>query len=722
MTTDPPKINLTLDPAKQTLDLTNVRITASANPTSIGLGNDGMQIIKDYIVTPPYEGDYEVTPTKQTQILATDGLKMTDDVTVNPIPDEYIIPSGSQTITANDTYDISDKAEVVVAVPDPAMQSKSVSFTPSESVQTDTVVPSAGYDGLDEVDISVDAIPSTYVGSAIDRRDSDDLTASGATVSVPGGFYESNASKAIANASMNNPAASKGAVSNHSVNVTPSVEVVSAGYITAGTRTGTPVTVSASDLVSGTKTITENGIGIDVAEYADVTVNVSGGSPVLQTKTKSYTPTESAQTESVTADVGYDGLEEVDITVGAISSTYVGSGITRRDSSDLTKSGATISVPAGYYENNASKSVTSGTAGTPSASKGAVSNHSIAVTPSVTNTSGYITGSTITGTAVTVSASELVSGTKSISANGTGIDVTNYAAVDVAVPGATLQTKTKTYTPTESQQTDTITPDVGYDGLDEVDVTVNAISSTYVGSGITRRSSSDLTVSGATVSVPSGYYENSASKSVASGTAGTPTATKGAVSNHSVSVTPSVTNTTGYITGSTKTGTAVTVSASELVSGSQTITSNSTVDVTNLAEVVVAVSGSSSPISGFVWHTCTGTTYRTVGGSNSALKRESVDDYRFSLSNGVFSCLRAGSYKILYFGRGGYSSVGSAISLRFRLYAAGSQVASSTGVTNTGVASSVTVTLSVGDTVYAETSNSSGNNTHDFGFVITDAE
>lgn len=72
-------------------------------------------------------------------------------------------------------------------------------------------------------------------------------------------------------------------------------------------------------------------------------------------------------------------------------------------------------------------------------------------------------------------------------------------------------------------------------------------------------------------------------------TAGTPTATKGTVSNHSVSVTPSVTNSTGYITGGTKTGTAVTVSASELVSGSETKTANGTYDVTNLASVNVAL-------------------------------------------------------------------------------------------------------------------------------------
>ena len=158
----------------------------------------------------------------------------------------------------------------------------------------------------------------------------------------------------------------------------------------------------------------------------------------------------------------------------------------------------------------------------------------------------------------------------------------------------TLQTITKSYTPTESQQTETITAGSGYDGIEEVDVTVGAISSSYVGTGITRRDSTDLSASGATVSVPSGYYASNASKAVSSGTEGTPTASKGTVSNHSVSVTPSVTNTTGYITGGTKTGTAVTVSASELVSGSETKTANGTYDVTNLAELVVNVSGGTS--------------------------------------------------------------------------------------------------------------------------------
>lgn len=162
-------------------------------------------------------------------------------------------------------------------------------------------------------------------------------------------------------------------------------------------------------------------------------------------------------------------------------------------------------------------------------------------------------------------------GTKTITSNGSSIDVSAFAFADVQVPGGgTITLQNKTASPSESVQT--ITPDQGYDGLSSV--TISAISSTYVGSLIDRNDSADLSVSGETVTAPAGYYAESASKSVASGSATTPATTITANPAISVSaaglitasvsgsqnITPTVS--AGYVSA----GTAGTVS----VSGSQT--------------------------------------------------------------------------------------------------------------------------------------------------------
>jgi hypothetical protein len=58
-----------------------------------------------------------------------------------------------------------------------------------------------------------------------------------------------------------------------------------------------------------------------------------------------------------------------------------------------------------------------------------------------------------------------------------------------AADGTTIKTQAKTVTPNESQQV--VSPDEGYVGLKSV--TVNAISKTYVGSGITKKAAATYT-------------------------------------------------------------------------------------------------------------------------------------------------------------------------------------------------------------------------------------
>lgn len=122
-----------------------------------------------------------------------------------------------------------------------------------------------------------------------------------------------------------------------------------------------------------------------------------GGGPVnLQSKSVSYTPTESAQTDQVTADQGYDGLSEVDVSVGAISSSYVGSAVPRKSSSDLTESGATVTAPSGYYENSASKAIAN--ASTPYVSWASINNDGTVSYDIDVNSAGYIADDTFSGT------------------------------------------------------------------------------------------------------------------------------------------------------------------------------------------------------------------------------------------------------------------------------------------------------------------------------------
>ena len=110
--------------------------------------------------------------------------------------------------------------------------------------------------------------------------------------------------------------------------------------------------------------------------------------------------------------------------------------------------------------------------------------------------------------------------------------------------------------------------------------TAYANGTKYTGS-IATKSASDLTASGDTVTVPSGYYATSASKAVASGSASAPTTISGSTASLSagtntltltktVSVTPVVS--AGYVAAGTATNSSVSLTASVTTKGAATYT------------------------------------------------------------------------------------------------------------------------------------------------------
>lgn len=350
------------------------------------------------------------------------------------------------------------------------------------------------------------------------------------------------------------------------------------GIKATGTGNGTLTYIRPT----GTKSISANGTGIDVTEYASVDVAVVGGGDLVVTLTNVNGVWTPDKTLAEIAEAYGDGVK---IAVMADDNSVVADGIFGDDDNCFY-------YTVDYFDNITNAYTTQ---------------WYILDSNGITDDGNVVYYSTVFATAV---ASDIAQGKTAYGPNG--------EIVGTATPATpTLQAKTN-ISPTTSSQT--ITADSGYDGLSSVQINAmpsgtagtpsatkgtvsnHAVSvtpsvtnttgyitgSTKTGTAVSV-SASELVSGSYTVSA-SGTHDvtNYASASVAAGGA-TASATKGSVSNHSVTVTPSVTRTAGYVTAGSANGTAVTVSASELVSGSETKTSNGTYDVTNLASVTVDI-------------------------------------------------------------------------------------------------------------------------------------
>lgn len=174
---------------------------------------------------------------------------------------------------------------------------------------------------------------------------------------------------------------------------------------------------------------------------------VTGGSSDVKLQSKTVTPSENTQT--VNPDSSYDALSSV--TVEAISNTYIGSSVTKKSAATYTPGTSNQSIASGQY----------------------------------------------------LSGAQTIKGDSNLIASNIkkGVTIFNVTgSYNEATGGPTLQSKA--VSPSESTQT--VSPDSGYDGLSKV--TVNAISSTYIGSDVTKKSAATYIPKTTDQSIASGQY------------------------------------------------------------------------------------------------------------------------------------------------------------------------------------------------------------------------
>lgn len=241
-------------------------------------------------------------------------------------------------------------------------------------------------------------------------------------------------------------------------------------------------------------------------------------------------------------------------------------------------------------------------------------------------------------------------------------------------------------------------------------------SGAKVTGNIATKSSSDLTVSGATVTAPAGYYSATASKAVATTTHPNPTAT---IASSTGVVTASHTQGTGYVTGGTTTGTLnlttqaaqtintstadQTIASNRWLTGTQTIKSVTTTNLTatNIAEGVTVKVGDANNASRITQITGThsGETQYTAtisGSGNSSYCYVTYNGTKYYSNNGTFS-FKAGDTLTIYCRGNNVSINGEPVTLNSYNY---------------------TYTLPVGDiTINLSYSSSTSNNINIYGLV-----
>lgn len=242
--------------------------------------------------------------------------------------------------------------------------------------------------------LTLDQMASTL--NAIPNRSSSDLSVSGATIIAPAGNYKAQASKTVAI-----PSAS----SNITLVSADGRKVMIGKNDTDGS--GGFWSVNNSDNVWRICT----SIPVEGYYYSNSIIGIPAAN-VLTTLTSG---TNAAAGDILSGKTAY------------VNGSKITGTIATKTSSNLTVSGATVTVPAGYYASNASKSVATATQATPSISV----NSAGKITASSTQTAGYVAAGTksVTKQLTTQAAKTVTPSTSAQTAVAAGVYTTGAITV-----------------------------------------------------------------------------------------------------------------------------------------------------------------------------------------------------------------------------------------------------------------------------------------------------